>query len=173
MGLSESVRPEHRLTIRSMAKRFSDNMEKFRRMWVEEERIAFLQSQKLKKHVKNQMGQAAFAMVEVDKLTLLSQIVAELSLEHEDLPGLIMPAPKPLPEPRAAKAVSTGQKQPGSAKTKEACSEGSVSSKPTVSEEPMSGKSRLDQWLKPGMHPDLFPKGGVGSLASWGRRRWA
>ena len=80
--------------------RFQQNLEKFRLVWKSEEAIIQLKKKVINDAVESHVGKAALAQVEIQKFVDLVQTVAQLSIEHKDLPGLVMPPPKPLPQVR-------------------------------------------------------------------------
>ena len=109
-GSVKSLHPEHRIEIRSVLGRFSKQLEVFRRKWVAAEQLIMVKQNMVLDALQCELGKASLAQGELDKLRQLSSKVAELSLEHKDLPGLIMPAPKPMPQPRALRQKSVKTK---------------------------------------------------------------
>jgi len=102
-GTVRNLHPEHRLAIRNILKRFQENLEKFRRKWCNETQIAELKEKSLKEMIQKQIPKDVIAQIELDKLRGLAEAVGQLSTQHKDLPGLILPAPKPVPKLKARK----------------------------------------------------------------------
>ena len=149
-GSVKSLHPEHRLTIRTILKRFSDNMERFRKAWMGDEAEERVKREALKSWAEDKVGKAALAQVEIDKLQKIAEAVAELSSEHKDMPGLILPTPKPKPKLKA-KVAQVKDKQVKQAHEGKPGSSGSSVETGSAPED----KQKLDKYMKKGLHPEL------------------